>query len=219
MAKKKKAALKPVARGFATTSQPKKIVPEPESEAVTDPEDDASKTEIHNAVSGADGSGGVCNGKVAEGLDWEDDSKLEEGIYQGYVERLQEKGDREVAKILKAIDFDKRMIKGYIRLDIDPSLRDEILEADREQRPDKVARVSIPSDPVAKEKHLLRVYIIYQVLTKLGHAEPAVLECLKRMGEKDTWEDGLNWTFDGVVASCLRGDEWAPNHSMRLTSD
>ena len=110
MAKKKKAALKPVARGFATTSQPKKIVPEPESEAVTDPEDDASKTEIHNAVSGADGSGGVCNGKVAEGLDWEDDSKLEEGIYQGYVERLQEKGDREVAKILKVSSKSKTTI-------------------------------------------------------------------------------------------------------------
>ena len=63
-----------------------------------------------------------------------------------------------------------------------------------------VARVSIPSDPVAKEKHLLRVYIIYQVLTKLGHAEPAVLECLKRMGEKDTWEDGLNWVSERCVA-------------------
>lgn len=63
-----------------------------------------------------------------------------------------------------------------------------------------VASLSIPADPTAKEKHLLRVYIIYRVLTKLGHAEPMVLECLKRMGEKDTWEDGLNWVSPRCVA-------------------
>lgn len=102
MAKKKKAALKPVARGFATTSQPKKVVAEPQLEAVAAPEDDTSKTETQDtASSAANGTDGRPNGEVAEGLDWEYDSKLEEGIYQGYVERLQEKGDREVAKILK----------------------------------------------------------------------------------------------------------------------
>ncbi len=35
MAKKKKTQLKPVARGFATTSVAKKVVPEPEPEAET----------------------------------------------------------------------------------------------------------------------------------------------------------------------------------------
>lgn len=158
MAKKKKAALKPVARGFATTSQPKKVVPEAELEAVTALGDDTSKTEPQDATSSANGADGRSSGEVAEGLDWEEDSKLEEGIYQGYVERLQEKGDREVTKILKvgsgwcyaqilvavyrypalqAIEFDKRTNKGYIRLDVDPALRDEILDADREQRTEK----------------------------------------------------------------------------------
>lgn len=58
-----------------------------------------------------------------------------------------------------------------------------------------VTAVSIanPTDPTVKEKHLLRMYIIYRVLTKLGYPESLVLECLKCMGEKDTWEDGLNW--------------------------
>lgn len=101
MAKKKKTALKPVARGFATTSQPKKVVVEPELEDVAVPEDDTSRTDPQGALVDANGINGQSSGEAAEGLDWEDDSKLEEGIYQGYVERLQEKGDREVAKILK----------------------------------------------------------------------------------------------------------------------
>jgi ATP-dependent RNA helicase DHX29 len=101
MAKKKKTALKPVARGFATTSQPKKVVAEPETEDSTVPEDGAPPTDSQDGVLGVNGTNRETAEKAAEGLDWEDDSKLEEGIYQGYVERLQEKGDREVAKILK----------------------------------------------------------------------------------------------------------------------
>lgn len=42
------------------------------------------------------------------------------------------------------------------------------------------------------------MYIIYRVLTNLGYQESLVLDCLKSMGEKDTWEDGLNWV------SCIR---------------
>lgn len=96
MAKKKKTALKPVARGFATTSQPKKVVPEAVSEeppAIDDPAQDQNDTHTKDNK--------PQDGQTGEGVDWEDDSKLEEGIYQGYVERLQEKGDREVAKIMK----------------------------------------------------------------------------------------------------------------------
>lgn len=101
MAKKKKTALKPVARGFATTSQPKKVIVEPEPEDNALPADGNPHTDSQEGIIGVNGTSGVATEKAAEGLDWEDDSKLEEGIYQGYVERLQEKGDREVAKILK----------------------------------------------------------------------------------------------------------------------
>lgn len=38
---------------------------------------------------------------------------------------------------MQAIEFDRRTNKGYIRLDIDPVLRDEILEADRGQGAEK----------------------------------------------------------------------------------
>ncbi|KAJ9126395.1 hypothetical protein QFC24_002133 [Naganishia onofrii] len=190
MAKKKKTALKPVARGFATTSQPKKVVPEAVSEeppAIDDPAQDQNDTHTKDNK--------PQDGQTGEGVDWEDDPKLEEGIYQGYVERLQERGDREVAKIMKAIEFDRRTNKSYINLDIEPSLRDQILETDRARRPEKPISISNPTDPTAKEKHLLRMYIIYRVLTNLGYQESLVLDCLKSMGEKDTWEDGLNWIY------------------------
>ncbi|KAI5452547.1 hypothetical protein NCC49_000709 [Naganishia albida] len=196
MAKKKKTALKPVARGFATTSQAKKVVPESSQGEPAAAEDAVARDTTQEGVAGVNGTDKLNGGlETGEGVDWEDDAKLEQGVYQGYVERLQDKGDREVAKILKTIDFDKRTKKGYIRLDIEPSLRDEILEADRERRAEKTARVSISSDPTAKEKQLLRMYIIYRVLTKLGYPEATVLECLKCLGEKDNWEDGLNWLY------------------------
>ncbi|KAJ9118279.1 hypothetical protein QFC22_004190 [Naganishia vaughanmartiniae] len=214
MAKKKKTALKPVARGFATISQPKKVVPEAVSEEPTTAVDVSAQDQ--NDI--LDGDTKPQEVQAGEGVDWEDDSKLEQGIYQGYVERLQEKGDREVAKVMKAIEFDRRTNRGYINLDVEPSLRDEILETDRARRrvkrelpfwysgeeegltlnPKNVrAAVSIANstDPIVKEKHLLRMYISYRVLTKLGYQESLVLECLKSMGEKDTWEDGLNWIY------------------------
>lgn len=102
MAKKKKTALKPVARGFATTSQAKKVVLEPSPQEVAAPEDDAAQQRTQDGVAGVDGADKAPGvNQVAEAVDWEDDAKLEEGVYQGYVERLQDKGDREVAKILK----------------------------------------------------------------------------------------------------------------------
>lgn len=108
MAKKKKTALKPVVRGFATTSQAKKVIPEPSPEETAVSEDDLQQ-KTQEGVAGANGAEQASVDKQpAEGVDWEDDAKLEEGVYQGYVERLQDKGDREVAKILKVSRYDDR---------------------------------------------------------------------------------------------------------------
>lgn len=119
MAKKKKSSLKPVSRGFATTSTPKRAsTPEPvieEEEAVVlveagqigqDPNNPAN-AELNGGSSAPIGTSGEAE-KQQDGPppeDWEDESNmLEEGIYQGYVERLQEKGEKEVNKILKVSD-------------------------------------------------------------------------------------------------------------------
>jgi ATP-dependent RNA helicase DHX29 len=107
MAKKKK-GLAPVNRGFATTSQPKKPAPvveePPEAEEPVVPE--SSNINNGKSTGGLNGgdpkNGGNTDGKVAAGQDdWENEFELEEGIYQGYVERLQEKGEKEINRIIK----------------------------------------------------------------------------------------------------------------------
>ena len=104
MAKKKK-GLAPVNRGFATTSQPKKPAPvveePPEAEESVVPE----ISQKDGGPVGSTNNRGAKNGGVANSAagqdDWENEFDLEEGIYQGYVERLQEKGEKEINRIIK----------------------------------------------------------------------------------------------------------------------
>jgi ATP-dependent RNA helicase DHX29 len=99
MAKKKKSSLAPVNRGFATTSQAKKPVPIVEEPVEPEPVAEELKT---TSSEGAKGDGVKKDGPKGNGQDdWEDEIGLEEGIYQGYVERLQEKGEKEINRIIK----------------------------------------------------------------------------------------------------------------------
>lgn len=90
MGKKKKTALKPLVRGFATTSQPKKVEP------VVEPEEEEAPP-VKQPTVGAGDEGA----QQPERDDWDEGEKLEEARLQGYVDRLQEKGDKEVSRILK----------------------------------------------------------------------------------------------------------------------
>lgn len=124
MAKKKKASLKPVQRGFATTSTPKRVeAEEPEAvfeetnEAVTDQQQQDATGLNTNGISAGDQGGAAAaeqNGAASSAIvpeekpdgpapeDWETEERMTvEGVYQGYVERLQEKGEKEVGRILK----------------------------------------------------------------------------------------------------------------------
>lgn len=102
MAKKKKSSLAPVNRGFATTSQPKKPVPvveEPE-EPVPEVKEDVPLAQGVAVTKDQNISPDQAN-KEDGADDWESEYKVEEGIYQGYVERLQEKGEKEINRIIK----------------------------------------------------------------------------------------------------------------------
>jgi ATP-dependent RNA helicase DHX29 len=101
MAKKKKTALKPVARGFATTSQPKKKVEEPEPEAEEAGSADKAADQDEGAARTVDRpvAGGAGQTNALE--EWEVEVNAAESRLQGYVERLQDKGDKEVARIIK----------------------------------------------------------------------------------------------------------------------
>lgn len=44
------------------------------------------------------------------------------------------------------------------------------------------------------DKALLRLFITFQVLKRLGFAEARILECIDRgIGEGDGWEEALDW--------------------------
>jgi ATP-dependent RNA helicase DHX29 len=94
MAKKKKTALKPVARGFATTSVPKKVV-EP-VEDVVDSSTAAEDANTSDATASHQGNGAAPADSVAV-------LSAEEQALQSLTEKLQEKTEKEVIRVVKVI--------------------------------------------------------------------------------------------------------------------
>ena len=96
MAKKKRTQLKPIVRGFATTSQPKKVVPvvevpeetsQVEQQGIHDPEPDAQKL------------GSQTPGQPL--VDEFDPEKVEEQSLQNLVDKLQDKTEKEITRTIK----------------------------------------------------------------------------------------------------------------------
>lgn len=100
MAKKKKTQLKPVARGFATTSVPKKVVQEEEPPGGADPVASAGEES-------APGPGVLGNGigpePVAPVVEEYDPDKAEEQSLQNLVDKLQDKTEKEIVRTIKVI--------------------------------------------------------------------------------------------------------------------
>jgi hypothetical protein len=98
MAKKKKTQLKPVARGFATVSVPKKVVPTEEAEPKVA---EASKPNPvkDGTVNGEDrkeqGHSAGQNGVTQDEFDPE---KMGEQSLQSFVDRLQEKTEKDIVR-------------------------------------------------------------------------------------------------------------------------
>lgn len=98
MAKKKKTQLKPVARGFATTSVPKKVVPvEEDAEAPTS----ATGSSLEEDVPGID-NGPISNITPAQAqADEFDPNKVEEQSLQNLVDRLQSITEKDIMRTVK----------------------------------------------------------------------------------------------------------------------
>jgi len=95
MAKKKKTQLKPVARGFATISLPKKTIPTPEvlfDETVPDLLNSSHDT--RGVIASEDG---YASPDIAASKD-ANHNNMEEQYLQGLVDKLQEKTEKEVLR-------------------------------------------------------------------------------------------------------------------------
>jgi ATP-dependent RNA helicase DHX29 len=94
--KKKKTQLKPVARGFATTSVPKKVVPvveDPLPEVPTDTGDTSSAAQHAAGPKESTADGGTVEEFSLE--------KVEEQALQNIVDKLQEKTEKEINRTIK----------------------------------------------------------------------------------------------------------------------
>lgn len=92
MAKKKKTQLKPVARGFATTSVPKKVIPQEVPDVADAPED------ILNNEVKVDRPGDSDDAIPPDQKDEFDTDKAEEQSLQLLVDKLQDKTEKEITR-------------------------------------------------------------------------------------------------------------------------
>ncbi|KAF6766323.1 pre-mRNA-splicing factor ATP-dependent RNA helicase prp22 [Ephemerocybe angulata] len=162
--KKKKTQLKPVARGFATTSVPKKVLPptEPPEDALENtPVSDIVSVEKQPDAGPSSKTGVVATSSVQAG---ESDERQ---ASQSLVDKFQEKTEKEITR---------RNSKSLPRLDLDESFRNQIFELISESK-----RWDVPNtlDDWSEERVLTRLAITYGILRRLGFSEARVEECLQ----------------------------------------
>ncbi|WVR06931.1 hypothetical protein IAU60_003967 [Kwoniella sp. DSM 27419] len=219
---KKKLSLKPVQRGFATSSvAPKK--PPPVAEPA--PGDASRDTEPakESAVSSTDDPETNRPLQADTKADWDDEEAIERATLQTLVDKLHDKGEKEVNRIVKAIEFDRRMASSLPRLDIDERIRDEVLRlADDQIQAAPAGPIVVASGSTAgadNDKTMLKLFVTYHVLQRLGFSEQRIEECiLNAVGEGDSWEDALEWLWTRLSEDeCTQRGEYAKRDEPTLS--
>ncbi|KAI0670050.1 P-loop containing nucleoside triphosphate hydrolase protein [Trametes maxima] len=174
--KKKKTQLKPIARGFATTSVPKKVVDvpkEPELPAASDLPD------ASNNASDATNETPKANALALS---------EEEQSLQSLIDRFQDKVEKEIVRTVKAIEQDRRFSESLLRLDLDTVFVERILDLALEyENTDSYKSIDEPED-----KALVRLAITYGVLRRLGFSEDRTEECLRAIPGVDL-DEAVEW--------------------------
>ncbi|KXN89904.1 ATP-dependent RNA helicase DHX29 [Leucoagaricus sp. SymC.cos] len=189
MAKKKKTQLKPVARGFATVSVPKKVTPpedvedHPKEASTASPVEDGADLEENGRKQSISASQNVVV------IDEFESKKVEEQTLQNLVDRLQEKTEREIVRTLKGIETDRKFSRTLPRLELDSQLRDQILDLVKEGLQEEQRALDEPED-----KGIARLGVTYGVLRRLGFSEGRVEECLRAINGVDL-EEAYDWLY------------------------
>ncbi|KAF9015290.1 P-loop containing nucleoside triphosphate hydrolase protein [Cyathus striatus] len=187
MPKKKKSQLKPVARGFATTSIPKKNLPCIISDEITtSPEakqPQAKPIETTTAPQESEGGTQIVN----DDFDPED---VEKQSLQNLVDKYQDKTEKEIIRTIKVIELDKQLSKNFPPLDIDCAVRDRILAQAIASLEPEVSK----SLDESEEKALARLAITYGVLRRLGFTETHVEECLRSIRGVEL-DEAYDWLY------------------------
>ncbi|KAG1755151.1 P-loop containing nucleoside triphosphate hydrolase protein [Suillus paluster] len=186
MAKKKKSQLKPVVRGFATTSVPKKVV---ENEQKTD-DSTADPTVEETPASDSSHSSMFAQAQSDAPNDHSfDPDKVEEQSLQNLVDKYQEKTEKETLRTIKALEVDRRFSKTLPSLQVDSALVDRILKLNSESP--ECERKLLEE---AEEKTVTRLGITYGILRRLGFSQDRVDECLRAIQGVDL-EEAYEWFY------------------------
>ncbi|KAG8712172.1 hypothetical protein FRC09_020158, partial [Ceratobasidium sp. 395] len=193
MPKKKKTSLKPVARPFATTSIAKKVVETPPEESAPEvPEDKTT------------GSTGPTNDNKSQAqVEEYDADRAEIESLQILVDQQQAKAEREALRLIKLLEQESRTSKSLPRIDIDPTIRDRILESLKE------VEVNAKLIPEPEDKVLPRLAVTYGTLRGIGLPVDKVEECLRAIPDIDI-DSALEWLT-------LNGDDRETDFDNRLS--
>ncbi|KAI9445226.1 P-loop containing nucleoside triphosphate hydrolase protein [Lactarius indigo] len=169
MPKKKKTQQKPLDRGFAVTSIPKKAPveqgdakgEEPSTVETPDAQDPQHREPIEDEV-----------------------LNTEERSLQDIVDKLQEKTEKEIVRTIKAIETERRFSDTFPLLDLDGGIVNEILELARDTQHGKAN--------ISDHTALARLGITYGVLRRLGYPEEIAERCLQSINGVDL-EEAHEW--------------------------
>ncbi|GAA5943107.1 hypothetical protein JCM1841_003894 [Sporobolomyces salmonicolor] len=205
-AKKKKAASN--ARGFATTSVPRRKDPEEEArEAAAKAEAAAAAAAKGAAEEGAGGAangagegeregqaeqeGAGANGAAAAAQEEWDPEASEKQALQALAEKVRPACDKEINRVVKVIEYERRLSKtmsGYAWTEQD--LQRRIIELALADLKDDVPQpVNEPEDKV-----VAKVAILFGILEQLGFTPKRIEECLRAVRVMEI-DDCLDWLF------------------------
>lgn len=229
MAKKKKTQLKPIARGFATTSIPKKAVQAEETAppVAESAPSDGLVTEVAEASKDQAAPRDIPRDSVK--LDTEQDGQQ---FLQIMVDKYQEKTEKESSRAIKvrspclslssansalqAIEVDRRTSKGFNTVEVDPMLVEEVLRLyleEEQSRGRSCFSSSVFLDSISwllarhymdhtKEKAVTRLAVTYGILRRLGFSEDWVEQCLCAISGVEV-DEALDWVSPGMPAIAL----------------
>ncbi|KAI6044950.1 P-loop containing nucleoside triphosphate hydrolase protein [Pisolithus marmoratus] len=178
MAKKKRTQLKPVARGFATTSMPKKA------------------ETVENALSTSDclqvSECPECPPSSAEGTtQYEPDVQVvEQPQAQNLLDKYQDKIEKDISRSIKTIETDRRYSRTFLSVSVDPALIDHIFQLHQEEETQEVRKYL--DEPI--EKITASAALTYGVLRRLGFAEDKVEQCLHAIQGVDL-DEAYEWLY------------------------
>lgn len=179
MVKKKKTQLKPVVRGFATTSMPKK----------SDVAESAPSTSDCSQVSECP----ECPPSSTEPDTTQNEPDVRVNVQpqvQNLLDKYQDKVEKDISRTIKAIEADRRYSRTFLSVSVHPTLVDQVFRLYQEEEAHEVRKYF--DEPV--EKVVARAALTYGVLRGLGFAEDKVEQCLRAIQGVDL-DQACEWLY------------------------